>query len=172
VSLLAISQLGFYFLHAHALGLALMLVCFFTAVNFLEASLPSLISRLAPADRRGTAMGIYSTSQFLGIFLGGVAGGWFHGKFGLETVYLLNTFIACLWLIPTLTMPQPRKLSPRLLHVGKLAETEAQALTVKLLAIAGVAEAVVVAEDETAYLKVDPEKLDGYTLSEILAAKE
>jgi MFS family permease len=117
-------------------------------------------------------MGIYSTSQFLGIFVGGVMGGWFHGKFGLEAVYLLNTAVACLWLVPTLTMPQPRKLSPRLFHVGKLAETEAQALTAKLLATAGVAEAVVIAEDETAYLKVDPEKLDGDTLSEILAARE
>lgn len=172
VSLLAMSQLGFYFFQGQTFGLALMLVFFFTAVNFLEASLPSLISRMAPADRRGTAMGIYSTSQFLGIFMGGALGGWFHGKFGLEAVYLLNTAIACLWLAPTLTMPQPRKLSPRLLHIGKLTGTEAQALTVKLLGITGIVEAVVVSDDETAYLKVDPDKFDGDALSQMLAAQE
>lgn len=172
VAALGLSQLGLYFLHGDTLGLASMLVLFFTAINFLEASLPSLISRMAPADRRGTALGIYSSSQFFGIFLGGALGGWLHAKFGLEAVYLLDAAMASLWLIPALTMPKPRKLTSHMINLGKLTVAQAGPLTARLLAVAGVAEAVVVCEDEIAYLKVDPDKLDRQALREFSIVKE
>ncbi len=54
------------------------LVIFFSGFNVMEASLPSLITKAAPPDAKGTATGIYSSSQFLGIFVGGVVGGWAH----------------------------------------------------------------------------------------------
>jgi MFS family permease len=172
ILLLASSQLCLYFFHGQLWGLGAALMLFFTAVNFLEASLPSLISRLAPVDRRGTAMGIYSTSQFLGIFLGGVAGGWLHGRFGLETVYLLNIAVAVPWLLFALTMPQLRRLSTRLVHIGAVTSAEASQLSARLLGIAGVVEAVVIAEDGAAYLKLDPMALDEHSLGEILPPKE
>ena len=68
-------------------GLVGWLLLFFAAFNLLEASLPSLISKIAPADAKGTAMGVYSTSQFGGAFVGGLLGGWVHQQFGLIAVF-------------------------------------------------------------------------------------
>ncbi|MDT9071165.1 MFS transporter, partial [Escherichia coli] len=66
-----------------------VLFFFFMAFNLLEASLPSLISKEAPAASKGTAMGVYSTSQFFGAFLGGALGGYLLQSAGLEGVLWL-----------------------------------------------------------------------------------
>ncbi|VDZ80484.1 major facilitator family transport protein [Salmonella bongori] len=58
---------------------------FFLAFNLMEALLPSLISKESPAGYKGTAMGVYSTSQFLGVALGGSLGGWIDGAFDGQT---------------------------------------------------------------------------------------
>ncbi|KAA0445907.1 MAG: MFS transporter, partial [Candidatus Thioglobus sp.] len=73
----------------YATFLAIMAL-FFIAFNAIEAMLPSLISRVASADKRGLAMGVYSTSQFLGAFVGGVAGGWIYHTFDLNSVFLFT----------------------------------------------------------------------------------
>src|SRR3546814_12467152 len=62
-------------MHANAIGLCLALVIFFIGFNYLEGSLPSMISRRAPPDQKGAALGVYATSQFLGGFAGGTLGG-------------------------------------------------------------------------------------------------
>jgi predicted MFS family arabinose efflux permease len=77
---------------------ALGLLFFFTAFSLLEAFLPSWISRAAPPARKGTALGIYSCSQFLGIFVGGTLGGWLYGAFGLQSVFLFCILLSILWL--------------------------------------------------------------------------
>ena len=62
-------------------GIALLaLAVFFSAFNVMEATLPSLITKVAPPDAKGTAAGLFSSSQFLGIFAGGVVGGWVHRR--------------------------------------------------------------------------------------------
>jgi len=76
---------------------ALSLLLFFTAFSLLEAFLPSLISLHAPASRKGTALGIYSCAQFLGIFIGGITGGWLYGVAGLTSVYLFCAGLTILW---------------------------------------------------------------------------
>lgn len=86
---------------------AVALALFFTAFNFLEAALPSLISRLAPRQAKGTAMGVYSSSQFLGIFLGGVFGGWCQGHFGLSGDFGFCLAIAFLWFAASWNVKQP-----------------------------------------------------------------
>ena len=63
------------------------IVLFFIGFNLLEATLPSLLSKIAPAGGKGTAMGIYSTSQFIGAALGGVLGGAVFGAYGLGGVF-------------------------------------------------------------------------------------
>jgi MFS family permease len=85
---------------------------FFAAFSLLEAFLPSLVSRAAPAASKGTALGIYSCAQFLGIFIGGTLGGWLYGYFGLLSVYLFCVLLALLWLPIASGMkspPQPRR---------------------------------------------------------------
>ena len=76
VAALLVSQAMLYFGAGNLYVLLAALSVFFSGFNVMEASLPSLITKTAPPDAKGTAMGIYSSLQFLGIFVGGVIGGW------------------------------------------------------------------------------------------------
>ena len=80
---------------------------FFTAFNLLEATLPSLVSKVAPEEVKGIAMGVYSTAQFAGAFIGGVVGGWMHQQFGLSAVFLLGAVVMLSWLIFAFGMAKP-----------------------------------------------------------------
>jgi MFS family permease len=88
-----------------AIGLGL----FFTAFSILEAFLPSLVSRLAPPAQKGSALGLYSCAQFSGIFIGGIVGGWFYGKFSFPGVYLFCLFLSLCWLTLALDFIRPQE---------------------------------------------------------------
>jgi MFS family permease len=79
--------------------IALMLTAFFVSFNILEASLPSMVSRIAPASARGTAIGVYNTVQSLGLAAGGVAGGWLAQHWGDFSVFVFGMALIALWLI-------------------------------------------------------------------------
>ncbi len=102
VSLALLSQY-----HDHLLPLSGLLFIFFTGFNFMEASLPSLVSKTVSPDHKGTAMGVYSSSQFLGIFAGGITGGWTYGHLGISAVFLLAVITAGSWLLFALWMTDP-----------------------------------------------------------------
>lgn len=97
VFLFGIAELGITFFGASGMGLALSLWVFFTAFNTLEASLPSLVSEFAPVGCKGTALGIYSSAQFLGLFLGGILGGWLDAKYGMVGILLFCIILASIW---------------------------------------------------------------------------
>ena len=160
VLLLILTELGLAGLSGTMVGMVIMLLLFFTAFNLLEAMLPSLVAKLAPAAHKGTAMGVYASSQFLGIFTGGLAGGWMMEHFGLQSVFIFNAALASVWLVLAMSMRKPRYLSSQLLNVGLLDEATADQLADKLSRVAGVAEVTVIAEDGVAYLKVDKRQLD------------
>jgi len=167
---LVLTEFGLLNLHDSVLQITLLLLVFFSAFNLLEATLPSLIAKMAPPDAKGTAMGIYSSSQFLGAFAGGAMGGWLRGLFDLKGVFAFTTLGALVWLAVAWTMANPRYLSSYLLNVGDLDEAAAQVLARRLGEIRGVAEAVVVAAEGVAYLKVDRGALDEVALHELIAA--
>jgi predicted MFS family arabinose efflux permease len=98
VGALAVSQIMLYLGAGHSTVLLAALVVFFSAFNILEANLPSLISKIAPRDAKGTAMGIYSSLQFLGIFAGGVLGGWANQSAGTNGLFTLTIVLALIWL--------------------------------------------------------------------------
>jgi len=155
VALLAGAQLVMATSHAEV-QLIIGLVMYFTAFNLLEASLPSLISKTAKASQKGTAMGVYSSSQFLGAFCGGLAGGFAHGHWGVQGALFTALVAALVWLGIASTMKKPRQLSTYLLNLeGNTSIREEQ-----LLAIPGVAEAAIIVEDGIAYLKVEKHILD------------
>ena len=139
---------------------AIGLVVFFTAFNLLEASLPSLVAKMAPADRKGTAMGIYSSSQFLGAFVGGGLGGMLYQFWGISGVYLMSAALLLVWMGLAITMKNPRYVSTYLLNIGKLEPEDVNPMVAKLVSIQGVAEATIVAEEGIAYLKVEIHALD------------
>jgi MFS family permease len=160
VAALALSQVMLYFAAANLFALLAALVVFFSAFNVMEASLPSLITKAAPAEAKGTAMGLYSSAQFLGIFIGGLVGGWAHQVGGSDGVFLLTAVIALVWLVAAATMAQPSYLTTRLLPIVKSRAADADALAARLRQLPGVAEAVVIAEENLAYLKVDSRSFD------------
>lgn len=90
-----------------AFGLALL--AFFVAFNVLEALLPSLVSRLAPAHARGAAIGVYNTTQTLGLFCGGLAGGWLAQRFGPAAVFAGCTLLSAVWLAAASAMRPPER---------------------------------------------------------------
>lgn len=145
---------------------------FFAGFNLLEASLPSLVAKYAPPAHKGTAMGAFSSSQFFGAFLGAVSAGWVSHHYGVNTVFLVNAGVLALWLALAATMRHPPYLSSQLLQVGELDEAGARDLAMRLTAIRGVAEVVVIPEDRVAYLKVDNKDLDKEALYAFSTAQE
>ena len=104
VAMLAASQLMLAFLAQSPHVVLAALVVFFAGFNIMEASLPSLVTKAAPAGSTGTATGIYSSSQFLGIFAGGIVGGWVHQAAGTVAVFLFGAAVAIVWLLVAATM--------------------------------------------------------------------
>ena len=115
VAALVASQVMLHFGAGNLYVLLAALVVFFSAFNVMEASLPSLITKAAPPDAKGTAMGLYSSLQFLGIFTGGVVGGFANQHGGDAAVFALTAAIALFWLIAAATMAQPSYLTTRLI---------------------------------------------------------
>lgn len=145
----------------HAIAVMMFVLwLFFMAFNLLEASLPSLIAKLAPAVYKGTAMGVYTTSQFLGVFTGGAVGGWLVEHYDMPTLFLFNAALAGFWLLLVLTMRQPAYYTSQLLNVGQMSEQQAASLVKELTKVPGVMEAIIIAEEGVAYLKVDKSQLD------------
>jgi len=97
VALVALVQVGYALGPGHAWWFGVLLLLFFTAFNILEALVPSMVSRLAPADARGTALGVYNTTQAIGLFAGGAGGGWAASSFGGSGVFILCAGVMLLW---------------------------------------------------------------------------
>ena len=104
IALLVVVEAGFALAGAHLAVMAGLLLVFFAAFNVLEALIPSLVSRIAPAHARGTAIGVYNTSQTLGLFVGGLLGGWIAGRYGAAAVFGTCAALALVWLAVALGM--------------------------------------------------------------------
>jgi predicted MFS family arabinose efflux permease len=166
---LGLALAGLYLFDFGLLYLASFLFLFFTAFNLLEASLPSLISKIAPAGAKGTAMGAFSTSQFAGAFFGGLLGGWVHQSYGADAVFAFCALIAFIWLLLAWQMDSPRRVSSQVVRIGSRSEGDAPSLQRRLLEIPGVEEAVVATDEGLAYLKVDNRRLDWARLQALTA---
>ena len=164
---LMLTELFFWKFGDSLRALVIGTVVFFTAFNLLEASLPSLISKVSPAGGKGTAMGVYSTSQFLGSALGGILGGWMFQHGGLSVVFLGCAGLAALWLAFAVTMREPPYVTSLRLPLSPEALREA-GLAERLKAITGVTDAVVVAQEAAIYIKLDTELLDRATLEQLV----
>ena len=152
------------------------LFLFFFAFNLLEALLPSLVSRLAPVGDKGTAMGLYSSGQFMGAFLGGVLGGALLGGMGVASVFTALLVLVIIWFYVVWNMKSPRLLQSHMLTLwtgGKSSATwpGKQSVLESLLNIDGVEDVVVLEEEGVAYLKVDKSILDATQLEKFSLVK-
>ncbi|GHA91851.1 MFS transporter [Shewanella indica] len=143
-------------LFSHSLWvLAVAIVAFFTGFNYLEASLPSLIAKFCPVGAKGSAMGVYSTSQFLGAFCGGLLGGGAYQIMGAAGVFSVAVVLLIIWLALTLGMKNPVLLKSYTLEAQVSGREQAQKMAAELSQLPGVSEAIVVLEEKVAYLKVN-----------------
>ena len=141
-------------------GVALALLIFFTAFNVLEATLPSMISKIAPLAAKGTAMGVYSSVQFLGAFTGAAVGGALMQFVGGDSVFVFASLLLLAWLVIASTMQPPAAVRTRLYHLSGVNEAAAVELQKQLGQLQGVREAMVVAAEGIACLKVDMQGFD------------
>ncbi len=145
----------------HGVWLVMILVfVFFVAFNLLESMLPSLVSKIAPAGTKGTAMGLYSTSQFLGAFFGGAVGGWVFDSYSPSAVFIVSSLLALAWLFVALFMVAPKKLARLCFALRENFDRDAVA------ALPGVEELRISHDEALVYLKVDRRILDGVALQQ------
>lgn len=114
VTLLLAVQAGFWLASddsaASLAAFVVLLLGFFVAFNILEATQPSLVSRIAPTSARGTALGVYNTLQAAGLFCGGAIGGWLAQHVGPSSVFALGSVLSVAWLIIAINMKNlPRR---------------------------------------------------------------
>jgi predicted MFS family arabinose efflux permease len=137
--------------------ISIMLLLFFAAFNLLEASLPSWLSKVCPAGQKGTSMGIYSTSQFFGAFVGGVLGGWSLQQFDVDSLFLLLAAIGFVWWLAALGLEAPKALQTVVLNTGDMAHEDFAKL---ILNVTGVEDILVVRGEQLAYAKVNKKTVD------------
>jgi MFS-type transporter involved in bile tolerance (Atg22 family) len=154
VAAMLLAQLGMAASMHHFWGIVAALTLYFVAFNVLEATLPSLISKLAPATAKGTAMGVYNTSQSLGLFFGGAMGGVLSQHFGFSAVFMFSSGLILAWLIAAVGMRTPPAVKTRMFHIGEISREQAGQLSKRLGSLSGVFEAAVIAEEGVAILKV------------------
>ena len=149
-------------------GLLAGLQLFFTGFNVMEALLPSLISKESPPGHKGTAMGVYSTSQFLGVAIGGSLGGLLYSLGGGPLVFGGCAVLALLWFGVSLTMAEPPYVSSlRIVLPEGVAATPA--LEQKIRACDGVSDVLLVPEEHSLYVKVDSKRLTRSDLERLVA---
>lgn len=131
---------------------------FFIAFNVMEALLPSWLSKAAPIQSKATAMGVNASSQFLGAFFGGIIGGQLLLLNNTSLGWSILSAIAIIWLLMSFGLAQPRYLSSLVLRLPESKQTDEW--TSQLLAIRGIEEVVVMAEQQVAFVKVDKQQVD------------
>ncbi|WP_420589672.1 MFS transporter [Bacterioplanoides sp.] len=142
-----------------------LLLLYFWGFNLMEASLPSWLSKIAPAGAKGSAMGIYSSMQFLGAFVGGSLGGWILADFNSEILFVGLALLMIFWALIIWRSSPPQHLTSVRLAVN--GETSAQQLK-QLMALTGVSEVSLLASEGAIYLKVSAEAFDMKEASAII----
>jgi len=166
IALLSLALFLLWLLPTGFWSLILSVVLFFTAFNYLEATMPSILSRLAPAGVKGSVMGIYSSSQFFGAFVGGIVGGFVASIYGEQSIFLVMALASLAWLTLSFGMQKLKKSKSFSFVTTIDCEEKADAMAELLINMPGVIEATLV-RDETsdkneavAYLKVDDKIVD------------
>ena len=159
IALMLVAQLMFSASIQHFWGIVASLTLYFIAFNILEASLPSIISKVAPAAAKGTAMGVYNTSQSLGVFVGGAFGGYLSHVFGFASVFIFCSIMMFLWVVLAYTMQAPPAVRTKMYTMSEsaadMSSENANELKRELVKLAGVIEAAVLPQERTVILKLD-----------------
>lgn len=170
IALAAISLVMLLFAQHSLWGVTAALLIFFTALNVLEAKLPTLISIIAPLSARGTAMGVYSSVQFFGAFFGSLVGGALMQFVGGDAVFVFDVVLLLLWLAMAAGMQSPAMVRNKLYHLPELDDVAAAELRKRLAQLPGVHEVMVVAAENMVCLKVDKHGFDEAAVEQLVLA--
>ncbi|MDD5180920.1 MAG: MFS transporter [Gallionellaceae bacterium] len=168
IALAALGQLLLLLLQHSVWGVALALTLFFTAFNVLEASLPSLMSKTAPLAAKGTAMGVFSSVQFLGAFCGASMGGLLMQYFSGNAIFVFAIVLLLLWLWAASTMEVPAAVRTKMYRLPQLDEAGSSLLQQQLAQVRGVREVMVAAVEGMACLKVDMQGFDEKAVEQLV----
>ena len=169
VVMLAVQAASLLWLRSLA-GIGMILLGFFVAFNVLEAMLPSLVSRIAPASARGTAIGVYNTTQALGLFAGGAAGGALMQHYGESSVFVFGLGLVALWLLIAAPMRVPGPVASRAFALAAAA-ADPVALREQLVRLRGVRDAVIMPERGVAMLTFYPDTFDENAVTKLLGGE-
>ena len=136
-------------------GVVISLLIYFTAFNMLEASLPSLISKMAPAAYKGTAIGVHNTAQSFGVFLGAVVGGYLSSRYGFSAVFVFCASLMGIWLLLAFGMKSPPSVKTKMYHVALTNDSQAKELASNIAKMSGVQEVVAIAKESTLMVKIN-----------------
>lgn len=154
IALLVIAQLGMAFRLDSLSVIFIWLVLYFVAFNILEASLPSMISKIAPTQAKGAAMGVFNTTQSLGLFAGGVVGGWIFAKFDFTGIFAFCSALMMIWLLIAWMAPSPLAVKNLVWSIPDRWQQQTELLRQKLNAFVGVVEVAFSDDQRVLYLKV------------------
>ena len=168
VVLFTLSLLCMWYLPDNFVFLIIAVAMFFTAFNYLEATMPSILSRLAPAGVKGSVMGIYSSSQFLGAFMGGVLGGVLASNFGEKSIFLVMALFGLLWVLGAASMMALKKSKNYTFASNITCKEQADEVAEQLIAMPGVLEATFMQNEGVAYFKVDDKVVDLLAVKDLL----
>jgi len=155
IMILLVCEIFMYFYHSNITYILIGLILFFTAFNLLEATLPSLISKIAPSGSKGSAMGIYATCQFLGTALGGIGAGFLLQHLDNNAVITACIAFAGVWLICAISMQEPPYLTTIKINLTTKQQEQSHLILNSVRNLNGVKN-VVINEDKTIlYVKFD-----------------
>ena len=155
ITLCALGQISMSSMPTNAMLFSIALIIYFWGFNFLEASLPTMVSKISNPQTRGAAMGVYSSSQFMGAFIGGVVAGFLVEKFDANAVFMFAFVMFLIWFLVALTMQAPTHYKSYTIELGQVEKNQALELARSLQSLPGVAEATVIADEGVAYLRID-----------------
>ncbi len=155
VALMLFAQIVFSQSINHFWGIVAALFVYFTAFNMLEATLPSLISKMAPAVSKGTAIGVHNTAQSFGVFLGAIAGGFLSSHYGFSSVFMFCAGLMGVWFLLALGMKTPPNVKTKMYHVELSDESKAKALKEEIANLDGVYEADAIAHEGLLIVKIN-----------------
>ena len=136
------------------------MIIYFWGFNYLEASLPSLVSKYCEPGSKGVAMGVFSSSQFLGAFFGGIVAGLLVTQFEPQAVFMFAFIMFLAWFLVAFTMQTPMNYGSYTVDFGGTNITSSAQLAKSLQGLPGVVEATVIAEEGVAYLKIEQKEFD------------
>jgi MFS family permease len=171
IALLTLAHLLLPWLHGSVVAIAVFLLLFFTPFNVLEALLPTLTTKLAPPGNKGTAIGVYSSVQFFGTFVGAAFGGYVYSRAGLPGVIALDAVLLSVWVIVALGMRMPSVFGVRTYTLPPLNSARGEALAQSLRLLPGVRDVRLIVEERLAYLTVDSAEFDEHNVLQAITAK-